>query len=285
MEEYLELKPRFYPSDSKVAQWAIDAEIVNKSIADGKIPQIVLPGFDKNSNLPVVAVILAKEPTPEKKEDDYCIHPDYVNALQNLNLRLIFISYDKIKEQLETANPKGVLLIGGYFNSCASWYEEPVEEDIDRRGCAYLEILAYAKKHKLPTLGICAGYQMIAGFEGAKLVKGINIGVEADKSHKQPAYQIAHNVHIEPDSQLFKIIGKENIAVNSSHNEAVVGHLLGNCTISARAEDGIVEGIELKNPWNSFVIGIQWHPERLLKLGNENSAKIFNSFAAAIRER
>lgn len=285
MKQNLELIPRFYPSDTNIAQWAIDAAVVNDVIEMGNIPQITLPGFEEKSNLPIVAVILAKEPTPDKKEDDYCIHPDYVNAIQNLGLRLVFISYDKINEQLEQVAPKGIFLIGGSFNCPSDWYETPPEEDVDKRGLAYLQVIAYAKNHKLPTLGICAGCQMIAGSEGAMLVKNINDNLDADKSHKQPAYQIAHQVYIEPDSKLYKIIGKERISTNSSHTEAILGNRIGNCTISARAEDGIIEAIELKNPWSNFVLGVQWHPERLLKLGNENSSKLFKAFAEAIREK
>ncbi len=285
MKQYIELSPRFYPGDDKTPQWAVDGETVSKAIAEGNIPQIVLPGFDENAKSPVVAVILAQEPTPEKPQNDYCIHPDYVNALQSLNMRLVMIAYDKINEQLRQAAPKGIFLIGGAFNSPADWYEERPEEDVDKRGKAYLKIIAYAKKHKLPTLGICAGHQMIAGSEGAKLMKGINNGLPADKSHKQPAYQIAHQVHIEPDSRLYKIIGKEKIATNSSHTEALIGHQMGKCTISARAEDGIIEAMELKHPWNSFVLGVQWHPERLLRLGDENSLKIFKAFVEAVKEQ
>lgn len=231
------------------------------------------PNF--TNNMPRIAVLSGWDGA------DYDIHPDYVSAILNAGGFPVFIGYDNVVEQLENANVSGVFLIGGVFNSPKEWYEPQAEEELSKRSMAYLDMIAYAKEHKLATLGICAGHQMIAGSNGAMLKKGINEGLAPEKSHKQNAYKIAHKVKIVKDSLLAKIIGQDEIETNSSHNEAIRDDRIGDCIITARAEDGIVEAIELKKPWHKFVLGIQWHPERLIKIGDIHSPKIFESFVKA----
>ena len=51
--------------------------------------------------------------------------------------------------------------------------------------------------------------------------------------------------------------------VNSAHHQAL-GKIANALTISARSEDDVIEAIEYKDPAaNPFLIGVQWHPERL----------------------
>ena len=89
---------------------------------------------------------------------------------------------------------------------------------------------------------------------------------------------IAHKVQIEPGSLLASVIGAPEIMTNSAHSEAVINEKCGNCIITAVAEDGTAEAVELKQPWNDFVLGVQWHPERFVKKGDQPSIKIFSSF-------
>lgn len=75
------------------------------------------------------------------------------------------------------------------------------------------------------------------------------------------------------NSKLYEIIGKEKIGVNSFHSkEALKNEHFNTVAIS---EDGVIEGIELKN--YPFCIGVQWHPELMLDT-DINSVKIFREF-------
>ncbi|MCP3663819.1 MAG: gamma-glutamyl-gamma-aminobutyrate hydrolase family protein, partial [Gammaproteobacteria bacterium] len=56
-----------------------------------------------------------------------------------------------------------------------------------------------------------------------------------------------------------EIIGSEARQVNSFHGRAV-DRLGPGLTVAAHSPDGVVEALE--RPDKSFVIGIQWHPER-----------------------
>ena len=70
--------------------------------------------------------------------------------------------------------------------------------------------------------------------------------------------------------------------INSCHHSAIKFDERNPFLVkTARAEDDVIEAIELKDSWNEFVIGVQWHPERLMKIGDESSAKLFQAFIKA----
>jgi len=85
-------------------------------------------------------------------------------------------------------------------------------------------------------------------------------------------------MNIKKDSLLYKITGLEKVSVNSNHSEAVSSEHLGDCVVSAVAQDGTVEALELKNPWVPFVLGIQSHPEYFVKSGDKFAVELFKSF-------
>lgn len=254
----------------------LTADEVNAVFAAGKIPLMKISGAAVGS--PKIAIVWAQEKHPDRTQKDYCLHPDYVRAIFESGGEPYLIAYDKIEEQLNLICPDGIFLIGGAFNSPAAWYEIPVDEDIDKRGLAYLAMLDYAKAHKLPVLGICAGMQMLAGYLGAKMKKGINSDLPPEKSHKQNGEKIAHKVLVQEGSLLASIIKQPEIMTNSSHNEAVICEKCGQSFVTAQADDGIAEAIEPQNGWNKFLLGVQWHPERLLKHGDVPSKAVFKSF-------
>jgi putative glutamine amidotransferase len=66
-----------------------------------------------------------------------------------------------------------------------------------------------------------------------------------------------HPVVLEPGSQLAQAMGTTQ-AESSSHHHQAIAQLARDLLPVARAEDGLVEAMELENGW---VIGVQWHPE------------------------
>ena len=69
---------------------------------------------------------------------------------------------------------------------------------------------------------------------------------------------LVHEVAIEPDSRLGEWYGATH-RVNSLHHQAVDA-LAPGYRVTARADDGTVEGIELPG---HDVVAVQWHPEML----------------------
>lgn len=125
--------------------------------------------------------------------------------------------------------------------------------------------------NRKPLLGICRGCQIINVAAGGSLIQDI----KGNFMHQQEAprdYGL-HHVFIEKDSKLAGIIQSEQIVVNTFHHQAVnvPGQIL---KIAACSADGTIEAVEANS--ESFVLGVQWHPECM----NENHA--YNLFKALV---
>lgn len=166
------------------------------------------------------------------------------------------------------------LLTGGGDIDPRYWREELTEmsnKPSETRDFFDITLTRYALESGKKVLGICRGMQSIAILTGGTLYQDIyrQIPDKAPLCHSQktPRYETHHKVEIAPESALGKIMGTTETAVNSFHHQAVKS--VGNkCLVTAKAPDGIIEGIELKG---QAVIGVQWHPEELF--GNHSEQK------------
>jgi len=123
-----------------------------------------------------------------------------------------------------------------------------------------LEIAKQTLNHKLPTLGICRGIQVMVVATGGSLLQDIKSEVENPLCHWQNSTKdtFAHKVAVAENTKLAQIIGSGRVWVNSHHHQAV--HVVPDeLTVSAKAGDGVIEGIE--HPQHPFYVGVQWHPE------------------------
>lgn len=98
-----------------------------------------------------------------------------------------------------------------------------------------------------------------------------------NNSHYGSQNEYLHQNKIIPNTLLFKILNKKEIAVNSLHH-SYIDIKLSKLIISAISNDNIIEAVELPN--HPFLIGLQWHPEYLM---DNNSKKIFNYFIKTIK--
>jgi putative glutamine amidotransferase len=126
-------------------------------------------------------------------------------------------------------------------------------------------------------LGICLGCQFTNVQSGGTLIQDIPSEIGEEIVHRQQG-GATHEVRLAKGSRLHKILGDENLVVNSYHHQAVddVGD---NLTIVAHAPDGVVEALEFTS--DRFGIFVQWHPERM---PFEHRSKIFSAFVSACQE-
>ncbi len=102
--------------------------------------------------------------------------------------------------------------------------------------------------------------QMLSVASGATLVTHVPEVYGETIAHRldHPRRPIPHDVQVQAESRLSKIVGGTDISVVSWHHQAIktVPH---GWEVAAYAADGLVEALEHRqHPW---MIAVQWHPE------------------------
>lgn len=173
---------------------------------------------------------------------------------------------DPLLRQSALSHCDGLLLPGGGDPDPRFYSESPhpllgeVNFAQDRFEMA---LFALAQIRELPVLGICRGMQLVNVALGGSLYQDISLACATPVLHRQnaPRHATIHKVEIEPDSELYRLLGSAAVYTNSMHHQAV--HRPGEgLNIVARAPDGLPEAME--NEDGSLLL-VQWHPEALLQ--------------------
>lgn len=171
----------------------------------------------------------------------------------------------------------GLLLSGGEDIAPALYGEQtlPACGTVSPERDAFEWALLYeAERRALPVLGICRGIQILNAFYGGTLVQDIESQLSLPKALHSPGhYGPAHTVTPQPGTRLAAVLGTEATAVNSSHHQCVKTTQL---TVSAADPNGMIEAVEM--PGARFVLGVQWHPERM------EDVRLFAALADACRK-
>lgn len=187
-----------------------------------------------------------------------------------------------IEESLSIAS--GVLLTGGEDIHPDLFGEEvhPRCGEIDLvRDRFDLALVRAALRRRLPLLAICRGVQALNVAAGGTLFQDIEAQIPGAIGHRarMKTFAPSHSIAIEPGSLLREIAGAPTIAVNSSHHQSVKDVGAG-LRATARSRDGVIEALEGTADTASFVLGVQFHPERHPE--DAFCAGIFRRFAAAV---
>jgi len=152
-----------------------------------------------------------------------------------------------------------------------------------------LDAIAFALEHDLPILGICRGIQVLNVALGGTLLQDVSLrGIDVvahqqrRRSPQLQDWEPVHLVRLEPGSRLAGVLGAGEVPVNSFHHQAV-DEPAPPLRVVARAPDGLVEGVEAGD--RSFVVGVQWHPERMVGHDPRQEALFAAFIEAAERAR
>jgi len=158
--------------------------------------------------------------------------------------------------------------------------------DHGRRDLRELLLLAEVFRQRKPLLAVCRGHQMLNVALGGTLWVDLASECPAALDHRQMERRAAvvHQVAVLPGSLLARVIGANSLGVNSTHHQAVA-RVAGPLRAVATGPDGIVEALELAPAnarWLPFLLGVQFHPERLAADHPAHRA-IFAAFVEGVR--
>ena len=190
------------------------------------------------------------------------------------------------------ARVDGVLLTGSRSNVYPERYgvtPAPAFEPYDpARDATTLPLIERTLAAGVPLLAICRGFQELNVALGGTLATEIQ-EEPGRMDHRAPVsddqrerFAIRHAVRIEPNSCLGRIMGADEIAVNSLHRQGI-NILSSRLVVEGAAPDGTIEAVRVADA-TGFAVGVQWHPEFWVKTDGP-SRKLFEAFGAEARAR
>jgi putative glutamine amidotransferase len=183
----------------------------------------------------------------------------------------------------------GLLLTGGGYDVEPALYGAPPHPALGttkpHRTRFELSLWELARARRLPTLGVCAGMQLLNVAWGGTLWQDLPDQVPSATEHRQPfdRRQPSHAVRLAPGSLLARLSGRTELDVNSNHHQAV-RDLGPGLQASGWSRDGVVEAMEL--PGDHWVVGVQWHPEMLAATAADPCPRaVYRGLVEAARHR
>lgn len=165
------------------------------------------------------------------------------------------VSDDEVADRLRWAD--GILLPGG-GDLAAHWSGQqphPALYDVHEEQDAFdLSTARVALELGIPMLAVCRGLQVVNAARGGTVVQDMDELEGAIGHHRHRVHQVT----ADPGHQLAHVVG-DTVDVSCYHHQCIA--TLGDgLVVTARSEEGVIEGLELPESPGWF-LGVQWHPE------------------------
>jgi len=215
-------------------------------------------------NNPVVGI------TMDIEGEYYRIRTDYSAAITKAGGMPVFLPPSE--DAVFYAETIDALLIPGGCDIHPSYYHEemlPQVKPVPRERSDFeISLLKAVMKLNKPVLGICYGMQLINVATNGTLYQDIDTQFSSDINHRKGYHKIV--------IQKNRFLKKGEFSINSTHHQAVkkLGTGLEGFAFSS---DNLIEAFHAKDYY--FLMGVQWHPERLLE--HSLSLGLFRSFLKA----
>ena len=195
------------------------------------------------------------------------IYANYLRVLNRVGLTAVLVSpahgADDVAALIQVS--AGLVLSGGEDVAPSRYGEEPIPDLFDVnpvRDTMEWRAMDAALERGIPVLGICRGMQLMNVYFGGTLYQDLpsQYGATVDHHQSAPWGEHHHEVRCTEGSRLHQALERcEPIHINSFHHQAVKD-LAPSLVCTAKAADGLIEGIESTE--HDWVVGVQWHPER-----------------------
>lgn len=226
---------------------------------------------------PLIGIV----PLVDTARESYWMLPGYMQGVEQAGGVPVMLPLTDDAEVLRqlAATCDGFLLTGGQDVSPALYgaaASPQCGETSPARDAMEKQLLGMALAADKPVLGICRGIQFLNAYLGGTLYQDLPTEHPSPANHHQtPPYDApVHGVTLVAGSPLQTLLGKDVLAVNSLHHQAIKT-LAPGLQAMAVSEDGLTEAVCL--PGKKFVWAVQWHPEFSFRV-NEDSRKIFGAF-------
>ena len=209
----------------------------------------------------------------------------YMTSLLEAGAIPLLLSVDMDDEKISQCFDRldGLVLSGGYDVDPMLFGEEPasgLDQVTPIRDRLEMKLVDVAYRRGMPILAICRGLQTLNVALGGTLYQDLPSQYTAPDggrailhSQTSPSRYASHLVTLAEDTPIRRIFGVPSIGVNSFHHQAIKA-LAPPLTTCAVAADGVIEAVyDADKP---FVLGVQWHPERM-----KEGAPLFCAFADA----
>jgi putative glutamine amidotransferase len=194
----------------------------------------------------------------------------YISALDKAGAEIVPLSVgDEVPADFDA------LCLSGGEDVDPARYGEPdrgCEIVSPERDALEFELVQRARARDLPILGVCRGFQVLNVAFGGSLLQHL----EGHRPYPADGDGVVqHRVVPAMGSRLAAVTTDAPHLVNSRHHQAVTRERLAPDLVATVMVGDIVEAFESRT--YRWVVGVQWHPERVAEL-DPPAARIFEAF-------
>lgn len=230
-------------------------------------PEDVLPSPRELPDADLDIAVVAQLNLPDQTEETYELIKRFTSlTLEELRdagarIELVDVTADEEPDYAALVRADGIVMLGGgdvdpaLYGRCEA---VPNEYGRDRRSDdRQLKMIHDAIDADSTLLAICRSSQLLNVACGGTLIPDLQPGTLHHGTDGAPMF-LDEEVELLSGTRVHRIYGRDRLTVRSGHHQAVdrVGDGL---RVGARAADGVVEAIERVD--NSWIVGVQWHPE------------------------
>src|SRR3954454_8614790 len=180
------------------------------------------------SRRPVIGVTLdSEQPGGYSKYPWYALRQNYMDAVAGAGGLPVAVPHDAALAGDYLDHLSALIVTGGAFDVDPSLYGDGARHATvtlkENRTQADLALTVGALARNMPVLGICGGQQLLAVALGGTLIQHIPDTIADALAHEQPnpRHEPGHVVSVVPGTLLHRIVGADEMLVNSAHHQAV----------------------------------------------------------------
>jgi putative glutamine amidotransferase len=219
-----------------------------------------------SSTPPVIGICAVKERARWAFWDQtaHLVADTYVRVVQDTGALVVLLPVDSRDPERLLDRVDGLMVIGGADLDPAVYGQErseATENTYRDRDEFELALTRGALERGLPFLGICRGMQLLNVALGGTINQNL-VAADGTNPHRRIVGTFVgteHDIDLDPGSLAARATGEEIHEARCHHHQAI-DRLGSGLLVTASARDGVPEAIELEGD-DSWVLGVQWHPE------------------------